>query len=580
MKRALGALLLACLCGGADALAQTRKGSWEITPFAGVFNGSTRLADGIDTMPGIRIGYALNRWWQVDVAYSQLSSTDVFQPVGSRRIQTQSDLGQRVVRNTRFDGPAESDVDFLDFNILLATHPHYRRWMFYGTIGWGMRNVDGAMTQSQVDRNFPNGPERRALDLNGDGDTLDMVVLDGQVEDESMVPTALCLACAGTVLLDPNDPTSERYVAGPSLESFDSSQWNVGGGAWLRLTDVMSLRFDVRIESGIADSFDAQTLTTGLAFRLGGEGPIDDDEDGVPSFRDTCPETPVGAIVDEAGCPSDTDGDQVLDGLDQCPGTPEGWPVEPDGCPTDSDADGVPDGRDTCAETLEGAVVDFEGCAVDSDGDGIPDGLDQCALTPEGAAVDADGCPIDTDGDGVFDGLDQCDGTASDLTVDSVGCPIDSDGDGLRDDVDACRDFAGPGGIDETGCPSMRLDRETRIPLPAVMFAFGSSVLTDEAQADLVPLLAAMAYYGDVTIEIEGHTDDIGSERENFLVSLERARTVRQWLVDGGIDPARVAIRGYGETRPIADNLTEEGRRQNRRIEVLVTGTVEAGGAE
>ena len=586
MKRALGALvLLACLSGGGDVLAQVRKGSWEISPYYGLFNGSTRLADGIDPIPGVRVGYNLDRWWQLELSYAQLSGSDVTQEVGFRRVQALDEFGRAFVATVPFDGVAETDVLFLDFNVLLASRPLHRRWVFYGTAGWGVADFDAAMTQSDVDQNFPNGPDRSAFDIcpvpPGTPGTNDTCEVDG-VEDtpETMVPSAICPSCSGTVLLDPDDPSSERFLAGSALDTFDTVQWSLGGGAWYRLTDAMSLRIDLRHFGGIEQNYTAQVLTAGLSFRLGGEGPLDDDEDAVPSFRDRCPDTPIGATVDARGCPSDTDGDEILDGLDQCPGTPEGWPVEPDGCPTDTDGDGVPDGRDACADTLEGAVVDFEGCAVDSDGDGVPDGLDQCALTPQNAAVDAEGCPIDTDGDGVYDGLDQCLGTASDLTVDHLGCPIDSDGDGLKDDVDACRDFAGPGGVDEEGCPVIRLDKAVRIPLPALAFAFGSSVLTDEAQVDLVPLLAALTYYSDVTIEVEGHTDDIGSERENFLVSLERARAVWQWLIDGGVAPERVVVRGYGETRPIADNTTEEGRAQNRRIEVLVTGTLDGADGE
>jgi OOP family OmpA-OmpF porin len=195
--------------------------------------------------------------------------------------------------------------------------------------------------------------------------------------------------------------------------------------------------------------------------------------------------------------------------------------------------------------TPTGAVVDDKGCAVDSDGDGVPDGLDKCEDTPEGLPVDAD------------------------------GCPIDSDGDGLKDDVDACPAFAGPGGIDEEGCPRLRMDKTARISMPEVTFAFGSSVLTDSGKDELVALVAALNFYDDLTFEIEGHTDDVGSERDNFLISVERAKAVEVYLRDQGIDPARMAVRGYGEIKPIDDNTTSEGRARNRRIEILVTGVLE-----
>ena len=146
--------------------------------------------------------------------------------------------------------------------------------------------------------------------------------------------------------------------------------------------------------------------------------------------------------------------------------------------------------------------------------------------------------------------------------------------------MDECPAFAGPGGVDEEGCPRLRLDKTVRIPLPQATFAFGSSVLTDEGKEELGALVAAMNFYDDLTIEVEGHTDDVGSERDNFLISVDRARSVQRFLRNQGIDPERITTRGYGETRPVADNTSAEGRAKNRRIEVLVTGTYEAESAD
>ena len=87
--------------------------------------------------------------------------------------------------------------------------------------------------------------------------------------------------------------------------------------------------------------------------------------------------------------------------------------------------------------------------------------------------------------------------------------------------------------------------------------------------------MSALNFYDDLTFEIEGHTDDVGSERDNFLISVERAKAVEVYLRDQGIDPARMSVRGYGEIRPIGDNTTSEGRDRNRRIEILVTGVLE-----
>jgi outer membrane protein OmpA-like peptidoglycan-associated protein len=70
-----------------------------------------------------------------------------------------------------------------------------------------------------------------------------------------------------------------------------------------------------------------------------------------------------------------------------------------------------------------------------------------------------------------------------------------------------------------------------------------------------------------LVITVEGHTDSVGSAESNQLLSVARAESAKQWFIEAGIDPARVFAVGYGETRPIADNETPEGRAQNRRIE-------------
>ncbi|MFQ5768129.1 MAG: OmpA family protein [Acidobacteriota bacterium] len=568
MRRAVVAALVILAWGGVPEMsrAQMRAHSWEVSPNAGGFNGSQDLQDGTASIAGLRVGYNLNRWWEIELGYSFISNAPTTQTVGQEL--TLSGNGVMVTPALLdFKGTADSDVSALDLNFTVTAHAHRRRWFPFGTIGVGNVNIDGRPTQGQLDKIFPNGPDK--ID-----DTFDFDMDGNLVEDRFR-----CSSC-GIIFLDPNDPNSRRFVPGGDLESFNATQWNIGGGVRILLTDSMSVRVDLRQVFGGTKNYSLQVLTAGLSFHFGGEPPLDDDGDGVPSFRDHCPETPKGATVDARGCPSDSDGDKILDGLDACPQTPEGWPVDGTGCPTDGDGDGVPDGREKCPETPAGAVVDADGCAVDSDGDEVPDGIDQCENTPAGAVVDAKGCPVDSDKDGVPDGLDQCDNTPEGLTVDPAGCPIDSDGDGLKDDVDQCREFAGPGGIDEEGCPRFRLDKMTHLTLPGVTFASGSSTLTDEAQGDLESLLAALRFYSRKTIQVDGHTDNIGSERDNFLVSLDRARAVKRFLVEAGIDAARIETRGYGEIRPVGDNNTAEGRRQNRRIEVVVTGELEEPGAD
>ena len=71
-------------------------------------------------------------------------------------------------------------------------------------------------------------------------------------------------------------------------------------------------------------------------------------------------------------------------------------------------------------------------------------------------------------------------------------------------------------------------------------------------------------------IEISGHTDNVGKDDYNMTLSENRAKSVRQWLIDKGINTQRIVAKGYGKTKPIADNSTEEGRQQNRRTEFKI----------
>lgn len=181
--------------------------------------------------------------------------------------------------------------------------------------------------------------------------------------------------------------------------------------------------------------------------------PSDQDTDGVFNGIDGCPDTPSGATVDATGCPHDQDGDKVLDGIDQCADTPAGLTVDARGCPPDTDGDGVHDGLDRCPDTPTGARVDPAGCPIDSDQDKVWDGLDQCPDTPLGAVVDTNGCPVDSDGDRVPDGIDRCPGTAPGTPVDAFGCPADADRDGVGDGTDRCPNTPAGTQVDANGCP-------------------------------------------------------------------------------------------------------------------------------
>ena len=112
---------------------------------------------------------------------------------------------------------------------------------------------------------------------------------------------------------------------------------------------------------------------------------------------------------------------------------------------------------------------------------------------------------------------------------------------------------------------------EERAILRNIHFATGSDQLPVAAEPELLALITQLRTSRFDKIVIEGHTDSVGRLSYNQLLSEQRARTVRQWMIDRGeIDPARIEAVGYGPTRPLADNGNYQGRQRNRRVEVLV----------
>ncbi|HSE98692.1 MAG TPA: OmpA family protein, partial [Blastocatellia bacterium] len=118
--------------------------------------------------------------------------------------------------------------------------------------------------------------------------------------------------------------------------------------------------------------------------------------------------------------------------------------------------------------------------------------------------------------------------------------------------------------------------REARgliVNLSDVLFDFNKATLTPGAREKLSKLAGILlAYPGSYRLEIEGHTDSVGSHEYNMKLSQDRAESVRYYLVQSGITPDRiVAVRGFGEIRPVATNETNEGRQVNRRVELVIT---------
>jgi outer membrane protein OmpA-like peptidoglycan-associated protein len=332
----------------------------------------------------------------------------------------------------------------------------------------------------------------------------------------------------------------------------DQGNLEFGGGVRFWLTDAIGLRLEARDILWLpgADTFnETHTLVLGggITFALGAK-PRDTDGDGVGDSKDKCPETPIGAKVDDKGCPLDSDADKVFDGLDQCPETPQGCTVDTKGCPTDQD------------------------------GDAVCDGLDQCADTPKGATVDAKGCPADDDGDSILNGLDKCAGTVKGCTVDSTGCPKDSDRDGVCDGVDTCPETPGGVQVSLDGCPIEVVERETEMldtgmmRLQDVNFETGKADLKPESNATLDVVGQVLAKWPELKIEVGGHTDARGTEAKNQTLSEARAQSVLNYLTKNfpGLQPTQYSVKGYGESKPIAPNTSQLNMAKNRRVEFVV----------
>lgn len=267
----------------------------------------------------------------------------------------------------------------------------------------------------------------------------------------------------------------------------------------------------------------------------------------------------------------DADGDLVADRGDRCANSPRGTVVDAGGCPRDTDLDGVFDGVDRCLVTPQGIGVDARGCPSESDGDGVPDHLDRCASTEAGIAVDHRGCPLDRDSDGVADHLDRCADTPVGAAVSEAGCPLDSDSDGVPDYIDRCPNTSAGTEIDALGCQVLFVVKEAErqpLVLGGVTFELGSAVLTQQSFAVLEQIASSLKAYPDVFVEVAGHTDNQGTSALNLSLSLARAQSVRAFLVERGVQEPQLIARGYGAEQPVASNLSEDGRSQNRRVEL------------
>jgi outer membrane protein OmpA-like peptidoglycan-associated protein len=348
------------------------------------------------------------------------------------------------------------------------------------------------------------------------------------------------------------------FAFAPFSSGFEENPLEVlGGVTWDPLP---FLRLNAGVGKGILSGFGTPDLRVLAGVRLIPIASDDRDGDGLKNAADSCPDDPEDKDTyrDDDGCPDpDNDDDGVLDVGDSCPLEPEDKDAFEDenGCPDpDNDGDGLKDTDDTCPLEPEDrdAFEDENGCPdPDNDGDGIKDIDDKCPLLPEDkdAFEDTDGCPDpDNDRDGIKDADDKCP-----LEPETINGVLDDDG---------CPD---------QGKSAVKLTRERIEILDKVYFDVNKDTIQSRSFALLNQVASILKAHPELTkVRVEGHTDSDGGDSFNMDLSDRRAKAVKRYLEERGVEAARLDGIGYGETRPVAPNSNKANKEKNRRVEFVI----------
>ncbi|MBI5525613.1 MAG: OmpA family protein [Deltaproteobacteria bacterium] len=212
----------------------------------------------------------------------------------------------------------------------------------------------------------------------------------------------------------------------------------------------------------------------------------------------------------------------------------------------------------------------------DADNDGVPDDVDKC---PEAAGPsEAHGCPPGAPAAPApaqpAPGVSVQPAPAAppppakpavDDSLPALGIP-DKDKDGIPNDKDECQELAGPEW--NKGCP-VKFDKKV-LSFNTIVFGKNNADILPDSFKVLDAVVQALRDSPKVKVRIEGHTDNVGDSGRNITLSNERALNVMSYLIAKGLDPARLSYIGYGGSQPASALKTEEGRRQNRRIDFRV----------
>jgi outer membrane protein OmpA-like peptidoglycan-associated protein len=284
------------------------------------------------------------------------------------------------------------------------------------------------------------------------------------------------------------------------------------------------------IKTGKNDSY--WNLMIGVA--VVGETDPDPDRDGLLTKE----EKPIG--TDPLN--PDTDGDGLNDREEV-----KGYKTNP--LKPDTDGDGLKDGGEV-------KVYATDPLNPDSDADDLSDG-------DEVQRFETDPLKRDTDRDALADGAEVLRHKTSPLK-------IDTDGGTIGDGVEVSRGTNPLDPIDDVARKqALKVEIGKPIILEGVVFKFGSAEITPASDEILTKAFDTMSENPAIEVEIHGHTDNIGKPSYNLKLSQARAGAVKVWLMKRGVAANRIVTKGFGSVKPIASNVTEEGRQRNRRIEFL-----------
>ena len=375
------------------------------------------------------------------------------------------------------------------------------------------------------------------------------------------------------------EETPNNATAGEDLDGW-MGVVPVGLGLQFRMLDNIAFEMTAGYNHTLKDNLDAFVSN--------------DNEDGYFSFS-------LGLTAVGSDPNKDTDGDGLTDKQEKELGT--------DPKIADTDGDGLTDGK-------EFLTTKTDPLKADTDADGFNDGdeVNQHQTDPNKADSDMDGLSdydeiityktsalkADTDGDGLNDAEEISKTKTSPVKADTDADGLkdgeevskyktnpvaaDSDGDGLNDAEEVLKYKTNPtlkdsdkGTVDDgtevkRGTdPLVADDDVVKLGVPIVLdgitFATGKADITPESESTLKKALKTLTTYPDISVEISGHTDNVGNAKKNQKLSEQRANAVKDWLIKNGVNASRLSAVGYGSQKPIVPNDTNENKTKNRRIE-------------